>query len=261
KPKLTKDPGIGARKQLVSLISDQEAETIDFDDLESDFMGVHKSHKEHLREMELLKEKEKYHLVKQKYFKEKFPNFLTWHDKEQIRYLYRTDPEEWTIERLSEGFPALPETIQKIAKSNWTKTKQNKITNHDISVQKNWKLFKEGQMSDLPEDLVEHLKKFTDRTLNFKPFVLPEAQRPTFEVKNNNIGTEFSNIITSYKKIKTKHSPEIEEQPMNIKENSKPPLKETYVTSQLSKRSFIYKLNDCYYDDDGEFLYRVPGMG
>lgn len=26
------------------------------------------------------------------------------------------------------------------------------------------------------------------------------------------------------------------------------------------KKGFTYKVNDCYYDDDGEFLYRVPGM-
>lgn len=29
---------------------------------------------------------------------------------------------------------------------------------------------------------------------------------------------------------------------------------------KLFKRGRTYKLNDCYYDDDGTFLYRVPGM-
>lgn len=27
------------------------------------------------------------------------------------------------------------------------------------------------------------------------------------------------------------------------------------------KKGHTYKLNDCYYDDDGEFLFRVPGLG
>lgn len=32
------------------------------------------------------------------------------------------------------------------------------------------------------------------------------------------------------------------------------------IPKSLYKPGSTYKLNDCYYDDDGEFLYRVPGM-
>lgn len=32
------------------------------------------------------------------------------------------------------------------------------------------------------------------------------------------------------------------------------------IPKKIFKKGFTYKLNDCYYDDDGEFLYRVPGM-
>lgn len=32
------------------------------------------------------------------------------------------------------------------------------------------------------------------------------------------------------------------------------------IPKKLWKEGATYKLNDCYYDDDGEFLYRVPGM-
>lgn len=32
------------------------------------------------------------------------------------------------------------------------------------------------------------------------------------------------------------------------------------IPAKLYRRGATYKLEDCYYDDDGEFLYRVPGM-
>ncbi|EEZ98913.1 uncharacterized protein LOC659761 [Tribolium castaneum] len=325
------DPGIRRRKELLQL--DESEEIDDFDDFETDFMEVHKSHKQHLREAEVEREKMKYHIVKQRYFKEKFPNFLTWHDKEQIRYLYRTDPNEWTIERLSESFPALPEVIKKIIKSNWDKPSQNKITNHDTAVQNNWKLFKNGKMGDLPADLAQHLNKFTNRALNLNQFKLPDFKTNVVTV-GKKIGTEFSDIVTSYggshqnedekleieaktlpdKKSKSRKpvtlnqlqvklvkraelgkqidenekcivsSVKTEEEKIEVKHDLvdlshnkfqtgvQLHKKEEKDLSHLNypevitipksalKKGCIYKLNDCYYDDDGEFLYRVPGM-
>lgn len=32
------------------------------------------------------------------------------------------------------------------------------------------------------------------------------------------------------------------------------------VPKEKYKKGYTYKINDCYYDDDGEFLYRVPGI-
>lgn len=106
--KSKKDPGIYKQGKVLN----EDPEDIDFNELESDFMNVHLSHKEHIEQMKQWREKEKYLIVKQKYFKENLPNFLTWHDKEQIRYLHNSDPEEWSIEKLSEGFPALPNVLE-----------------------------------------------------------------------------------------------------------------------------------------------------
>lgn len=105
------DPGINLRKKVVSKNEELDDE-FDFDEMESDFMNVHKSHKEHVAEINAGLEREKFLIVKQKYFKQSNLNFLTWHDKEQIRYLHSSDPKEWTIEKLSEGFPALPGVIK-----------------------------------------------------------------------------------------------------------------------------------------------------
>lgn len=103
-----KDPGIRRRAAIIqqNLESDDNLE-----ELEADFFDLSKSHKQHEREVEASRELHKYHIVKQKYFKEKLPNFLTWADKQQIQYLHSSNPEEWTVERLSEGFPALPDII------------------------------------------------------------------------------------------------------------------------------------------------------
>lgn len=102
--------GLDHRRQLLE--KDEDIENVDFDELEADFMGLNMVHKEHMQEIETMKEQERYLIVKQKYFKESTPNFLTYNDKQQIRHLHSTDPEMWSIEKLCEGFPALPEIIR-----------------------------------------------------------------------------------------------------------------------------------------------------
>ncbi|KAJ8960614.1 hypothetical protein NQ318_013906 [Aromia moschata] len=207
------DPGIRLRKQILQ--TNEEIE--DFDDLEADFMDLGKSHREHVAQMKHMVEKEKFHIVKHKYFNEKFPNFLTWNDKEQIRYLHSTNPEEWTIESLSEGFPALPEVVKKIIKSKWTKN-ASKIKNHDLA---------KGQLPDLPNDLSSHLNKFTNRRLNLKPFEIP-SNKEVVEIPNKNIRTEFSDIISSYEELKNKNKREKD----NKETGKKKTVKGNFVTLQ-----------------------------
>lgn len=46
-----------------------------------------------------------------------------------------------------------------------------------------------------------------------------------------------------------------------IKKLSMPAIRDQIeIPKQLYRQGATYKLDDCYYDDDGEFLYRVPGM-
>lgn len=107
------NPGINRQAKLLKETSSSAVleEDVDLEELESDFMDMGISYNQHMEELEARREQQKYFIVGQKYFKEKFPNFLTWNDKQQIKFLHRTDPEQWTIERLSESFPALPEVI------------------------------------------------------------------------------------------------------------------------------------------------------
>lgn len=74
-------------------------------------MQVHKTHKRSEADELANSERIKQQIIKRKYFSQKLPNFLTWSEKLQIRYLHNKDPEEWSVERLSGGFPALPSVI------------------------------------------------------------------------------------------------------------------------------------------------------
>lgn len=241
--------------------------------------------------------------------------------------------------------------FQKIVKSKYSK-EESQIKNHDASVQKNWMAFKKGEMTNLPDKLTEHLKKFSDRSVNYNVFVKPEKIE---EVQSINIPTEFSDIITSYEELKKNkkdtenleintdnhiqpklgtlnHELKTEQVPKVIQKNitlqqlrseiesgvisgkeipiqdklilDSHKVKEKNSVVQLGsaeintimektkfqtasglvkktekdyshlnyperiripknklKYGYTYKLNDCYYDSDGTFLYRVPGMG
>ncbi|XP_072385543.1 uncharacterized protein [Diabrotica undecimpunctata] len=347
------DPGIHKRKVVLGAQEfQQEYQDMELDDLETDFMDAHKSYKQHMEEVKVRNEQIKYMIVKNKYFKEKFPNFLTWSDKEQMRLLHSTDPEEWTIEKLAESFPALPEVIKKVLKAKFSKA-DSKMKNHDATVEKNWQEFRKGKLIDLPPDLVEHLKKFTNRKVNV------QLDNKKKEIVNRpKIQSEFSEIITGYQRLKNKVETEKNEVvKVNFNKNMKSreslekntylPIKKEdikdkkpitltqlsdtierkasrglglsaeekniYVSThqqeedvvvlnkedvsvipenkytnnagssltvkterdyshliyperivipkKLIKKGYTYRLNDCYYDYDGEFLYRVPGMG
>lgn len=89
--------------------------------------------------------------------------------------------------------------FQKIVKASWSKS-VHKITNHDNSVQKNWEDFKQGKLN-LPQKLTDHLKKFTERDIN------KVVSTEMVQIKEENgFKGEFSEIITSFMKIKNKEN-------------------------------------------------------
>lgn len=63
------------------------------------------AYNEHMNETMMGKYDLRHRIIKEKYFKENMPNLLTWSEKEQIRHLATTEPDEWTPERLAESFP------------------------------------------------------------------------------------------------------------------------------------------------------------
>lgn len=154
-------------------------------------------HQSFFREMQSRKERLKQQIVIQKYFKEKEPRFLTFAEKELICKLHKSNPDEWTVEKLSESFPALPETIQKILRTKWSAKSVEKVMAYDNVVIKNWERFRAGKLP-LSPILSEHLMKFKDRKITLadreslaKQFVpKKEFKKPKSQL--------FSSIIQTY---------------------------------------------------------------
>lgn len=62
----------------------------------------------------------KYHILRRQMTPPGAPQrMLTWDAIEQIRYLKKEDPEEWTVERLAEGFSVAPDVILRVLRSNF----------------------------------------------------------------------------------------------------------------------------------------------
>ncbi|XP_076647646.1 uncharacterized protein LOC143356111 [Halictus rubicundus] len=161
----TQAAGIQGKLEKLDLPDDrEEIDNEDLDAYTSDFMNIRESHKMHEREIEKSKEKLKQRIVKSKYFKETEPKFLTFREKDQIQKLHESNPLEWTPEKLSNSFPALPETIRSVLKAKWVPKSIDRIIKFDTEVVNNWKNFKSGRLVVNPI-LREHLMKFKDRKI------------------------------------------------------------------------------------------------
>lgn len=149
------------------------------------------------REMKIKKERLKQQIVIQKYFKEKQPRFLTFAEKELIYKLHQFNPDEWTVERLSESFPALPESIQKIVRTKWSPKSEKKVVEYDNVAIRNWQKFRKGELP-LDPMLSEHLMKFKDRKIILTDKELLAKQFvPKLEFKKPR-SQLFSSIIQTY---------------------------------------------------------------
>uniref|UniRef100_A0A1I8PP10 Uncharacterized protein n=1 Tax=Stomoxys calcitrans TaxID=35570 RepID=A0A1I8PP10_STOCA len=313
----------------VDVVDEIERNPEGFGDLESDLLNVHKTHKRFEQELEDHKDRIRKFVVKSKYFRDaKLPNFLTYAEKQQIKHLHESDSEQWTVEALSESFPANCEIIKKIIKSRW---KPFSIKSHDASVFRNWELFKKGSIK-VPADLEVHLKKFCHRNVQHSPNVA------SFEKHvNAPSSTEFSSIVKISSQSKRSDGPKVlplcsgnDEDTVllgkvldkkymrftdlkknrsetegtdvigmnGVEQTSSSSLPNPTVTAdnfslrlsesflneieisnedrkrfevsrvkdrihiprKIFRKGSIYRVDDSYYDDDGEFLYRVPGM-
>ncbi|XP_061392989.1 uncharacterized protein LOC133328437 [Musca vetustissima] len=188
------NPGLNYQISAIEdVMKDIENNPEGFGDLESDLSNVHKLHKEYEQEEKLKKDMVRKYVVKSKYFRDqKYPNFLTYAEKENIRLLHNKNPEQWSIEVLSESFPANSDAIKKILKADW---KPRSVSAHDAAVFRNWEKLRKGEIK-LPADLEHHLKKFCNRKLITSTH-LPESSSMLVtrtEVRTPS-STEFSSIV------------------------------------------------------------------
>ncbi|XP_034942695.1 uncharacterized protein [Chelonus insularis] len=203
---LRKNNKVNTEKQLYSNFEesdlDNHEDEVDLEHLDADFMGAGEVYNEHKRELRYNKELLKMRITASKYFKTKEPNFLTWSERSQIKNLHDKDNQEWTPERLSTAFPALPETIKKVLKSNYMPKTAEAVIRYDQNVVDNWNQFKAGNLALSPQ-LEAHLQKFKDRNIQItnlktiaEKFVKP---KPVFSSPNC---TMFSSIVKDYTESK-----------------------------------------------------------
>ncbi|PSN46816.1 hypothetical protein C0J52_11197 [Blattella germanica] len=221
------NPNPGIQNRLNNLDPDdrQVAETNDFEDMESDFMGVEEMDRMYERETIEHKQRVQLKMVGQKYFKSPHgPSLLTWAEKEQIKHLHQSDPDKWNIEKLAQSFPATEEIVKKILKSNWHPSEATRILKHDQTVAKNWELLRNGKL-EIDPHLKQHLMQFTDRKMNVQnvPDLVFEEKWQPRPTKN-----EFGSIIESYKRMKAKNT-ETELKKLEVVQQNNKPRGETYV--------------------------------
>ncbi|XP_052868566.1 uncharacterized protein LOC128274409 [Anopheles cruzii] len=343
-----RNPGIDRRAALLPDDAKPE-EYAGLEDSESNFYDVHRSHKQYEAEQAQYRDRLQTWIVGNKYFKSKQLNFLSWSEKEQIRYLYGHDADEWTIDRLTESFPADRYTIAKIVKTKWQPKDEKRIERHDAVVKENWQMFCSGRIKHIDPGFAQHLKKFAQR--NIFDGVPPRTPvKRVHELRPLPEG-QFSAIITSCKTYQTRTAEDNESQQMLLDGSGQPdenveqielsshaPKHDSFlmgdiqntklvtlsemkrrsglptatndgdgidfqaplalkpgfvdklekdrnesvmltdssyearsakkedikefiqIPKKLYKKGATYQLDDCFYDDDGEFLYRVPGM-
>lgn len=93
--------------------------------------------------------------------KPRSPNLLTFLEKAMIAHLHRTDPALWTLEQLSQSFPATPGIIKRVLKAqkkHFVPSTPQDIVAHDKKVLANWRLLAQGKL-ELPEKVAAHLKE------------------------------------------------------------------------------------------------------
>ena len=217
----------GIRKK-VELIKEERHCRINLEDFCENDPEIYESEFEEIAELDAMRERKAernkellpYHIVKSKYFKEVESKFLTYSERDQIKMLHQSDPTEWTPEKLSESFPALPGTIKKVLTSNWAPKSVERIINYDNAVIENWKNFKTGKLTVNPA-LREHLMKFRNRKISLLdrkalerfvpcPIVLPKPKTNYFSsiVKksvDNNPQKIERKLITDRKKVVEVH--------------------------------------------------------
>ncbi|XP_058130515.1 uncharacterized protein LOC131284926 [Anopheles ziemanni] len=344
-----RNPGIDRRAVLLPEDA-KSAEYENLDDIEPDFHQVHKSHRQYEAEQAQYRDRLQTWIVGNKYFKTKQLNFLTWSEKEQIRYLHAFDPEEWSIDKLTESFPADRYTIAKIVKTKWQPKDNKRMERHDAAVKENWQMFRSGRIQNIDPGFAQHLNKFVQRNVdNAGKLKMKIASKRLYEIRPLPEG-EFSAIVTSCKKyqnsgqltdseqellmdgseelgskellispnapkqdtfligeiehkqhitiseMKKKEGaetnrnvkfvddhaqldlgkgivdklvnmneqnlvPAFADSSYDLRDKTKEDIKEYIrIPKKLFKKGATYQLDDCFYDDDGEFLYRVPGM-
>ncbi|KAM9350648.1 neugrin [Symphorus nematophorus] len=101
-------------------MSDEELGLEDLEDVEEKLQALVDAGRKRQRTV-------KYHILRRQMTPSGAPQRkLTWDAIEQIRYLKQEQPDEWTVERLAEGFSVTPDVILRVLRSKFVPTPERK---------------------------------------------------------------------------------------------------------------------------------------
>lgn len=207
----------------------------------------------------------KFHIIKRKMTNPGAPERrLSWDAIQQIRYLKQESPEEWTLERLAEGFSVSPDVISRVLRSKFTSSAVRKLR-QDSKV-----LASTGAQS-LRDGKTEQSRLPKTAT----PAILPSGNTGALAVRETDTGLVSSsgNIVPSQLSAEQKVTPALQEQPdstaeMDMRDDIE--LEEEWdgvilteeelehIAQTLKKKpSPVEQKGREFFDSEGNFLYRI----
>lgn len=218
----------------------------------------------------------KFHIIKRKMNNPGAPERrLSWDAIQQIRYLKQESPEEWTLERLAEGFSVSPDVISRVLRNKFTPSAVRKLK-QDSKV-----LASTGPQS-LRDGKTEQ-SRLSKTATPATPAVLPSGSTgaltalstAALAVRESDTGLVPSsgNIVPSQLSAEQKVTPALQEQPdstaeMDMRDDIE--LEEEWdgvilteeelehIAKTLKKKpSPVEQKGREFFDIEGNFLYRI----
>lgn len=200
---------------------------------------------------------------------------LTRDAMEEIRYLRQNQPEEWTVERLAEGFSVSKDVISRVLRSKFVPNPERKVKqDNKVMLKLKQPALPSGQRAELEKQrLTSGSSQAALSSGSANGALIPMGQKSLTQTEQSsaalNIVTknQFSEITThyaerTYEEIKqSTQSTEIEEEEEDDEEDEGwdgQILSEEDIEELLTvKTTPVVKEGDEFFDIQGNFLYRI----
>ncbi|XP_046652466.1 neugrin-like isoform X2 [Daphnia pulicaria] len=287
-----RNPGIRRQVEALGEFANQNefAREEDFDD-EVNVNKFDKMYDEAQSKKQEIKELVKMKMVKQKYFKDAVEGkTLSWSDKEHIRFLHNSDPQQWTFEMIAEHFRIEPQVAKAIATAKWIpkKTKseelnlsnpieihplanvveeQQEITRTSTHPSKS-RMFKENQrvtLQELKKDMgvtEESIVKnnFKSTEIDLEPEDVSVDKDLVLQYLSSKSPPKWSSQESTHSERKVLDEADLKIVQFSEDRDSQQHSRILTKTENGENTDSIYQKGDSFYTADGELLYRVPNL-
>ena len=191
-----RDPGIRRQANAIQEFSNPNefSKEDDFDD-EVNVMKFDKLYDDAQSKKSDIKELVKMKMVKQKYFKDSVEEkTLSWSDKEHIRFLHNSDPQQWTFEMIAEHFRIEPHVAKAVATAKWIPQKSK---SEETSLPSPSEIYPLAKVAEEQQEIP------ISSSSQFKSRIFKENQRVTLQELKKDMGLTNEAIIRNSSKPKT----------------------------------------------------------